>query len=123
MTTEIPQKAWKQFCERISELYRGAVSIQWIDRNGTKRPVADDVPLRTVAWGKKTVCNDVVTIEAGRPEERPLQHRVVEPIRIVLKKDEESGRFNHLEILSENGTTEIDFHPGINPTLLEKLAA
>jgi len=85
--------------------------------------VADDVPLRTVALGKQTVCNDVVTIEAGRPEERPLQHQVIEPIRIVLRKDDESGRFNHLEILSEIGTTEIDFHPGINPTLLERLAA
>jgi Family of unknown function (DUF5335) len=123
MTTEIPQKVWKQFCERISELYRGAVSIQWTDRDGTKRPVADDVPLRAVALQKQTVCNDIVTIEAGRPEDRPLQHQVVEPIRIVLTRDDESGRFNHLEILSEVGMTEIDFHPGINPALLEQLAA
>jgi len=123
MTTEIPQKAWKQFCERINELYRGAISIQWVDHDGTMRAVADDVPLRTVALQKQTVCNDVVTIEVGRPEERPLQHQVVEPIRIVLTRDDESGRYNHLEILSEIGTTGIDFHPGINPTLLEKLAA
>ncbi|HZF02443.1 MAG TPA: DUF5335 family protein [Methylomirabilota bacterium] len=122
-TTEIPQKRWKQFCERISELYRGAVSIHIIGLDGRKRPVADDVPLRTVVLQKQTLCNDVVTIEAGRPDERPLQHQIVEPIRIVLRKDGESGRYNHLEIFGETGTTEIDFHPGINPALLEKLAA
>lgn len=123
MTTEIPQQSWKQFCERISNLYRGAVSIQLIDRDGNKRAVADDVPLRVVALQKQMVCNDIVTIEAGRPEERPLQHQIIEPIRIVLKRDGESGRYNHLEILAETGTTEIDFRPGINPALLEKLAA
>src|SRR6185312_7114102 len=121
MTTEIPQAVWKQFCERISELYRGAVSIQIVEHDGQKRPVAEDVPLRTVILQKQTVCNDVVTIEAGRPDERPLQHQIVEPIRIVLRTDGESGRYNHLEILAETGTTEIDFHPGINPALLEKL--
>ena len=123
MTTEIPPRSWQQFCDRISELYRGAVSIQAVDRDGVKHPVADDVPLRTVAMRRQTVCNDVMTIETGRPEERPLQHQVVEPIRIVLKKDDESGRYNHLEILCEMGTTEIDFHPGISPALLEQLAA
>ena len=120
---EIPQKLWKQFCEQISELYRGAVSIQLVGLDGHKRPVANDIPLRTVILKKQTVCNDIVTIEAGRSDERPLQHEIVEPIRIVLKKDSESGRYNHLEILAETGTTEIDFHPGINPALLEKLAA
>ena len=62
-------------------------------------------------------------IETGSSEEKPLQYQIVEPIRIVLKTDGESGRYNHLEILAEMGTTEIDFHPGINPALLEKLAA
>lgn len=123
MTTEIPHQLWKSFCERISELYRGAVSIQLVGLDGRRRPVADDIPLRTVVLKKQTVCNDVVTIEAGGPEERLLQHQIIEPIRIVLKKDGESGRYNHLEILAETGTTEIDFHPGINPALLEKLAA
>jgi hypothetical protein len=123
MTTEIPHQLWKSFCERVSDLYRGAVSIQIVDSAGNKRPVADDVPLRLVALQKQTVCNDVVTIEAGGPEERPLQHQIIEPIRIVLRTDGESGRYNHLEILGETGTTEIDFHPGINPALLEKLAA
>lgn len=123
MTTEIPQQLWKAFCERINGLYRGAVSIQWTDRDGAKRDIVENVPFQTVEIAHQNECNDIVTIEAGRPEERPLQHQIVEPIRIVLKTDGESGRFNHLEILAETGTTEIDFHPGINPTLLEKLAA
>ena len=123
MTTEIPQRSWQQFCERLNELYRGAVSIRLAEPNGEKKPIVEDVPLRTVALRHQSECNDVVAIEAGRPDERPLQHLVLEPVRIVLWQDGESGRYNHLEILGEAGTTEIDFHPGINSGILEKLAA
>lgn len=123
MTMEIPQKLWGQFCRRVSELYRGAVSIRLAGPNGEKKQLVEDVPLHSVALQHQSECNDAVVIEAGRPDERPLQHQIIEPIRIVLWQDGESGRFNHVEILSETGTTEIDFHPGINSGILEQLAA
>jgi Family of unknown function (DUF5335) len=123
MTTEIPQDLWSTFCDKLKEWHRGAVSIRWILSDGTARDVVQDVPLQTVALRHQTNCNDVVTIEAGRPEERPLQHQIVEPIRIVLRTSGESGRYKKLEILSEDGKTEVTFNPGIDPFLLEKLAA
>jgi hypothetical protein len=123
MTTEIPQKLWSTFCDHLKEWHRGAVSIRWTDPDGSTRDVVEDAPLQAVALRHQVTCNDVVTIEAGRPEERPLQHRIVEPIRIVLRTNGESGRYKQLEILSEEGKTEVTFNPGIDPDLLEKLAA
>lgn len=123
MTTEIPQKFWEQFCQRLNELYRGAVSIRIAEPNGEKKPLLEDMPLRSVALQHQNECNDAVIIEAGPLDERPLQHQIIEPVRIVLWQDGESGRFNHVEILAEAGTTEIDFHPGINSGILEQLAA
>lgn len=123
MTTELPQKSWKQFCDRLNELYRGAVSVRLANGDGSKRDMVEDVPLRVLALRRKNECSDVVTIEAGSPDERPWQYQIVEPIRIVLWQDGESGRYNHVEILAEAGTTEIDFHPGITSGMLEQLAA
>jgi len=111
------------FCDQLKEWHRGAVSIRWIDPEGTARDVVEDVPLQTVALRHQNECSDTVTIEAGRPEERPLQHQIVEPIRIVLRTNGESGRYKQLEILAETGKTEVTFNPGIDPFLLEKLAA
>ena len=42
---------------------------------------------------------------------------------MMLRKNGESGRYKQLEILSETGKTEVTFNPGIDATLLEKLAA
>jgi hypothetical protein len=63
-----------------------------------------------------------MTVEAGLPDERPLQHQIIEPFRVILRKNNESGRFNELEILAETGKTEITFTPGLDPMLVEKLA-
>jgi len=123
MTTEIPQKLWPKFCDQLKEWHRGAVSIRSIDADGNTRDVVEDVPLQSVALQHQRDCNDIVTIAAGRSEERPLQHQIVEPIRIVLRTNGESGRYKQLEILSEDGKTEVTFNPGIDPFLLEKLAA
>jgi len=123
MTTEIPQKLWATFCEKLKEWHRGAVSIRRTGPDGTSREVVEDVPLRSVALEHQDQCNDIVTIDAGRPEERPLHLEIIEPIRLVLRTNGESGRYKQLEILSETGKTEVTFNPGIDPELLEKLAA
>jgi hypothetical protein len=120
MSTEIPQKNWQSFCERLNKFYRGAMSIRLLLPDGNTRLVAQDASLQTVIFKKQNdSCNDLMTIEAGPPNERPLQHQIIEPIRVVLRKDAESGRYNRLEILAENGLTEITFHPGS----LEELVA
>lgn len=124
MTTEIPEKFWAAFCDRLKDWYRGAVSIRWIQPGGDMRIVAEDLPLQTLVFKRRRDnCNDTMTVEAGEPGERPLQHQIIDPFRVVLRKDDESGRYNELEILGETGKTEITFRPAIDSSLLEKLAA
>jgi hypothetical protein len=124
MTTEIPQKSWDSFCQRLKDWYRGVVSIRWIQPGGVMRLVAQDMPLQRFVFQKQDQsCSDTMTVEAGLPNERPLQHEIIEPFRFVLRKNDESGRYNELEILAETGKTEISFTPGLDPTLLDKLAA
>jgi hypothetical protein len=123
VTLEIPQKFWNSFCQRLHDWYRGAVSIRWIQPGGRMRFVVEDMPLQTVVFKNDGTCSDIMTIQTGLPNERPSQHQITEPFRVVLTKDDESGRYNELEILAETGKTEITFHPGLEPELLEKLAA
>jgi hypothetical protein len=88
------------------------------------RFVVEDMPLQTFVFqhnGK--ACNDTMTIETGASSQRPSRHQIIEPFRVVLTQDDESGRYNELEILAETGKTEITFHPGLEPELVEKLAA
>ncbi|HTV42664.1 MAG TPA: hypothetical protein VMF08_19020 [Candidatus Sulfotelmatobacter sp.] len=122
MTTEIPQKSWDSFCHRLRDWYRGVVSIRWILPGGDVRVVAHDLPLQRLVFQKQEQsCSDTMTVEAGLPNESPLQHEIIEPFRVVLRKNDESGRYNELEILAESGKTEIIFTPGIDPSLLEQL--
>jgi hypothetical protein len=124
MTTEIPPKSWDSFCQRLKDWYRGVVSIRWVQPGGALRVVAEGVPLQRFVFQKQNQsCSDTMTIEAGLPDERPLQHEIIEPFRLVLRKNDESGRYNELEILAETGKTEITFSPGLDSSLLEKLAA
>jgi hypothetical protein len=123
MTTEIPQKSWDSFCQRLKDWYRGVISIRWIQPGGALQLVAEDVPLQRFVFQKQNdACSDTMTVEAGLPDERPLQHQIIEPFRVILRKNNESGRFNELEILAETGKTEITFTPGLDPMLVEKLA-
>jgi hypothetical protein len=121
-TTEIPERFWAAFCNGIKDWYRGVISIRWIQPGGEVRMVAENIPLQMLTFAKRDRrCSDLMTIEAGLPDERPLLHRIVEPFRIVFRKNDESGRYNELEILSETGKTEVFFSPGIDSRMLEKL--
>ena len=124
MTKEIPQKSWGSFCDELKDSYRGAVSIQAIQPEGDARVIAENMPLLTFAFQKQEqACSDLMMIETGLPHERPLQHQIIEPFRVILRKNAESGRYHELEILAESGETRITFTPGIESGLLEKLAA
>jgi hypothetical protein len=124
MTQEIPPKFWGNFCDLLKEWYRGAVSIRWIQPGGDMRMVVEDVPLQAVAFHKrKNACDDTMTVETGLPNEHPQKFEIIEPFRVILRQNDESGRYNELEILAETGKTEIIFSPGIESQLLEELAA
>jgi hypothetical protein len=123
MTTEIPQKSWDTFCQRLQTDYRGAVTVRWTQPGDAARVIIENLPLQIIAFQKRTnECSDTLTVEAAEGNARPLQHQIIEPIRLVLRKDG-NGRYHELDILAETGTTQITFTPGLEPSLLDKLAA
>jgi hypothetical protein len=123
MTTEIPQKFWSLLCQRVKDWYRGAVSIRWTHPDGETEVVAENVPLQSLAFQKRlNACSDMMTVETGLPDERPRQHQIVEPFCVILKKNDESGRYNELDILAETGKIEIHFSPGLDSGMLAELA-
>jgi len=121
ITLEVAEKKWEQFCERFQEFCHGAmVTIQIVQSDGATKTIAQRVPLVRVALDENSdACNTRLVIEAGLPGERPVQHVVVEPIHIRLKNGQDNDRYNHLQIIAENGTTIIELKPGINPGLLK----
>ena len=52
MTTELPQKSWDSFCQRLKDWYRGAISIRWIQPGGDLRLIAEDLPLQSFVFQK-----------------------------------------------------------------------
>lgn len=124
MTTEIPQKCWTLLCERMKDWYRGAVSIRWIHPDGAAQMVAENVPLQSLDFFRRVnECSDIMTVATGQPDECPREHQIIEPFCVILRKNEESGRYNELDILAETGKTEIYFSPGIDSGMLDELAA
>jgi len=123
-TKEITRKAWEKLCARINESHHGSrVDIQLVRSDGNTIPVADDMPLRSVALDDKSdPCNDNLIIEAGLPDQKPIRHLIVEPIYIRLK-DGTQDRYHHLHILAESGTTILTLHPGLSATVLNELEA
>jgi hypothetical protein len=121
-TVEIPEKKWEQFCHRLQEVCRGAkTSIQLVQSDGAISSIAREAPLQTVALDKKTdACNTLLVIEAGLANEKPIRHVVLEPIHIRLKTNGDAGRYNHLHLMAETGTTILEIHPGLNSDVVKE---
>lgn len=122
-TLEVDQRKWFQFCQRLEEFCRGAmVTIEVANGGCAPSTVVQGAPLRHVALDNTAdPCNTNLVIEAGNPNEKPLRHTVVEPIHIRLKNGDGADRYNNLQILAENGTTNIRLNPGLNEALLKGL--
>jgi len=94
--------------------------LQLLQSDGTKRAVAEDVPLQSISFAEhRNECSDEIIIEAGLADERPMQHRIIEPFEIRLKDGSQNDRFNHIEILAESGTVEMTINPGLLPNELD----
>ena len=119
MTREIAQKDWPAFCRMISDKYQGAlVNVQVVNTRIEK--IVENVPLLELVLDEKNdACSNRLTVATGT-----LQHEIVEPIRMILRKPaghEQSDKFQALEIPAESGTTVVNFHPGIATEYLSGL--
>src|SRR2546421_12998839 len=113
-TIEIAARKWEQFCRLVDEVcHSGLISIQTQGAEGGQEPIIEGLPLQSIGMDVKSdPCNTVIVIEAGL--ERPITHRVVEPIHVRLRNDRDERRYSQLEIIAENGTTLIEMHPGLS---------
>jgi hypothetical protein len=120
-TRAVSRPQWPQLCQRLTQNHHGSmVRLEVLESNGTKHSVAEDVPLQSISFAeRRNECSDEIVIEAGLPDERPMQHRVVEPFEIRLKDGSNNDRFNHIEILAESGTVEMTLNPGLLPNELD----
>jgi len=123
-TRELKQHEWKDFCRQLNEKHRGGmVTVKMLQSDGSADSIMKDMPLQSVAWNEnRDECNNTMVIEAGLPNERPRQHMIVEPVRLILRNGG-SERFNELDVIAESGTTLVILHPGINPASLDGLGA
>jgi hypothetical protein len=120
-TLEVNQRKWPELCRRIAETCRGTmVRIERVEPAGARTTIMADVPLQKFVWDDKSnPCNNNLLIETGADGEKPAQHVVVEPIHIRLKNGTNADRYSRVEIIAENGTTIVEFHPGLNPMLIQ----
>jgi hypothetical protein len=123
-TRELKPNEWKNFCRYLNESQHGCmITLKMAQPDGTADPVVTEVPLQSFNLKENPdSCNDEILIEAGLPNERPRQHTIIEPVRLILRNGH-GDRFNELDVIAENGTTVMTFHPGINPTALGNLGA
>jgi len=123
-TRELKQNEWKDFCRQLNDTHQGSmVTVQLIQLDGRTNPIMKDMPLQSFALNEnRNECNDTMVIAAGLPNERPRQHMIVEPVRLILRNGG-SDRYNELDVIAESGTTLVTFHPGIIPALLDGLGA
>ena len=123
-TRELKQNEWKDFCRQLNENHKGGmVTVQLLQSDGRTDSIMKDMPLQSVALHENSnECNDTMVIAAGLPNERPRQHMIVEPVRLILRNGG-SDRFNELDVIAESGTTLVIFHPGISPASLDGLGA
>ena len=121
VTVEIPREAWRLFCERLS-LYRGVSMDVGIHFASSERYLAREVPLHSLIFDDFGD-PDLVFVEYGPPNRRPLQHRVVSPERFVLRKETGDDGYGRLEIPAQYGVTVMNFRPAIHPALVEGLVA
>jgi hypothetical protein len=114
-TVELTNNSWPAFCKSIEATHRNTLlGVQQTGRDGQPKTIFDDQPLQSFVWQHRDrTCSDALLIEVGSPGEKPAQHQIIEPIRMILRRPTEDGRFQQLEIVSESGTAVLTFHPGL----------
>jgi hypothetical protein len=119
-TTEIGRESWEKLCERITNHNPGSlVNVELVQPDGLQKAIAHDLPLRQIGVDAESdACNDLLILEMGHPTQKPLRHVIVEPIHVRLRHNGQ-GRYHRLEVAAENGTTTIDFRPGLPVTIAD----
>jgi hypothetical protein len=123
MNIEIPQHNWKAFCSSLTSLRGSLLDIRAQSAgNGVMADIVQAASLHAVTWDETgDRCSNILTFEFTSTTEGASTHRIVEPIRLVLRNDTDNDRYNILDISAEEGVTVVIFHPGISLLLLDEV--
>jgi hypothetical protein len=120
MTMEIPSNRWTQFFASLNTPEEVLVDVR-AQSEGDMRLVAQGAVLRSLVFETGDACNNSLTIHIGAERGGTLRYQIVEPIRLVLRKEGQGDHYHLLEISAESGTTAITFRSGISPAVLKEL--
>jgi hypothetical protein len=121
MNIEISRHLWKPFCEKLNSLRGTLLDIRTqTSGGGEMQYVTQAASLHSVTFDESDLYNVTLTVEFTMIDLGPSEHRILEPVRLVLRNDTEGDHYNILEIPAEAGISVIIFHPGIGPLLLDE---
>jgi len=120
-TKEINSTVWKAFCEKLQEIRpRTRLTIERVERDGKLGRVIDNLELQQAQLNRTGACNDIISFTLAEDSGQAVEYTITEPIHIKLRQ-EESDRYNAIEIIAENGTHILSARPGFRQDLIEDL--
>jgi hypothetical protein len=120
-TKEIKTGAWEAFCRQLQEIRpRTRLTIERVERNGNRVSVVKELELREARLNQDDACNDVLNFTMTEDNGEAVEYAITEPIHIKLRQ-EDSDRYNEIEIIAEDGTHILSARPGFRQDLIADL--
>ena len=120
-TKEINSTVWEAFCEKLREIRPPTrLTIERVERDGKLARVVHNLELRQARLNRTGACNDIISFTLAGASGEAVEYAITEPIHIKLRQ-EDSDRYNAIEIIAENGTHILSARPGFRRDLLEEL--
>jgi|SRR5688500_3451804 len=121
-TKEINTAAWAKFCGKLQEIRpRTRLTIERVDRNGHQVRVVNNLELREARLNRNDdACNDILNFTLTEDNGEAVEYAITEPIHIKLRQ-EDSDRYNEIEIIAEDGTHILSARPGFRQDLIGDL--
>ena len=120
-TKEIKTGAWESFCRQLQEIRpRTRLTIERVERNGNRVSVVNELELREARLNQDDACSDVLNFTMAENNGEAVEYAITEPIHIKLRQ-EDSDRYNEIEIIAEDGTHILSARPGFRQDLIADL--
>ena len=121
-TKEIKSTVWEAFCKKLREIRpRTRLTIERVERDGKLARVVNNLELRQAQLNRTGTCNDIISFTLAEDSGEAVEYTITEPIHIKLRQ-EDSDRYDAIEIIAENGAHILSARPGLRRDLIEDLA-
>jgi hypothetical protein len=120
-TKEINTAAWEAFCRKLSEIRpRTRLTIERVKPTGQSIEVLNNLELQEARLSRTDACNDIINFTLAEVGGETVEYAITEPIHIRLSQND-SDRYNSIEIIAEDGTHVLSARPGFRQDLLGDL--